>query len=593
MNRPRIVRLTPWLLAASLLASCAGPAQPTPPAPTPTTPPPVVATKPAAVPSEVDTLLARMTLEQKVGQVMVVGFDGPAYDPGVRAMIEKHQVGGVIFFARNIESTAQVAQVTNDMQASARAGGGIGLLVAIDQEGGRVARMTTSKGFTEFPGAMAMGASARDVAGAAANARRVAAAMAAEMKAIGINTDFAPDLDVNNNPANPVIGVRSFSSDPARVAALGVAFVEGLQAGGVLAFGKHFPGHGDTGTDSHLNMPVVNHARPRLEQVEFVPFKAAIAANVAGIMSAHVSFPTIEPTGLPATLSTKVLTGLLRDDLHFDGLVATDSLEMGALGQSGHPVPQAAAEALKAGADLLLFNRDHRVHQAAFDRIVADVRSGVIPQARLDEAVRRALRAKERFGLLHPKRVDPVAAALVCGSPAHRSLAAEIAAGSVTLLRDDAGLLPLRAGKHPVVIGGPAAAGLAAALQGVDVRVSEAAPAAEVSAAVKAVKAHPDTTVVLALAGAVTSRNQTALAKAVLDTGAPVIVVALREPYDVLGVANGTHRPALLATYGVNPATIQALADVLRGNRKPAGHLPVDLPGLLPLGAGLTDFTRN
>lgn len=534
-----------------------------------------------------------MTLEQKVGQVMVIGFDGSAYDPGVRAMIEKNQVGGVIFFARNVESPAQVARLTNEMQASARAGGGIGLFVAVDQEGGRVARLTTSKGFTEFPGAMAIGASARDVSGAAANGRRVAAAMAAEMRAIGINTDFAPDLDVNNNPANPVIGVRSFSSDPSRVAALGVAFAEGLQATGVLAFGKHFPGHGDTGTDSHLNLPVVGHARPRLDAVEFVPFKAAIAANVAGIMSAHVSFPTIEPAGLPSTLSTKVLTGLLRNELHFDGLVVTDSLEMGALAQSGHPVPPAAAEALKAGADLLLFNRDHRIHQAAFDRILADVRAGVISLTRLDEAVRRSLRAKERFHLLHPAPVDPAVAGTVCGSSAHQAVAAEIAAGSVTLLRDEAGLLPLRADQKPLVIAVPSAAGLASALQGVEVRVSEAAPAAEVSAAVKAIQAHPGATVVLTLAGAVTNRNQTALAKAVIGTGAPVIVVALHEPYDLLGLATGAGGPALLATYGVNAPTLQALAAVLRGTRKPAGHLPVDLPGLLPLGAGLENFTRK
>ena len=534
-----------------------------------------------------------MTLEQKVGQVMVIGFDGSAYDPGVRAMIEKNQVGGVIFFARNVESPAQVARLTNEMQASARAGGGIGLFVAVDQEGGRVARLTTSKGFTEFPGAMAIGASARDVSGAAANGRRVAAAMAAEMRAIGINTDFAPDLDVNNNPANPVIGVRSFSSDPSRVAALGVAFAEGLQATGVLAFGKHFPGHGDTGTDSHLNLPVVGHARPRLDAVEFVPFKAAIAANVAGIMSAHVSFPTIEPAGLPSTLSTKVLTGLLRNELHFDGLVVTDSLEMGALAQSGHPVPQAAAEALKAGADLLLFNRDHRIHQAAFDRILADVRAGVISLTRLEEVVRRSLRAKERFHLLHPAPVDPAVAGTVCGSSAHQAVAAEIAAGSVTLLQDEAGLLPLRADQKPLVIAVPSAAGLASALQGVEVRVSEAAPAAEVSAAVKAIQAHPGATVVLTLAGAVTNRNQTALAKAVIGTGAPVIVVALHEPYDLLGLATGAGGPALLATYGVNAPTLQALAAVLRGTRKPAGHLPVDLPGLLPLGAGLENFTRK
>ena len=379
--------------------------------------------------AQVDTLLARMTLEQKIGQVMVIAFDALSYDAGLREMIEKYQVGGVIFFARNVDSPAQVARLTNDLQASALAASGVGLFIAIDQEGGRVARLTVNKGFTEFPGAMAISASARDAQRAAVNARRVGAVMAAEMRAVGINTDFAPDLDVNNNPANPVIGIRSFGSDPQRVATLGVAFADGLQGGGVLAFGKHFPGHGDTGTDSHVELPIVGHTRARLDAVEFVPFKTAIAANIAGIMSAHVSFPTIDATpGLPGTLSAKVLTDLLRTDLHFGGLVATDSLEMGALGRSGFPAPRAAARALASGADLLLFNSGYQLHRSAIEQILADVHSGAIPLARLDQAVRRALLAKARFGLLRPASVGPAKAEQICGSAEHRALAAELAA---------------------------------------------------------------------------------------------------------------------------------------------------------------------
>ena len=551
----------------------------------------------------VDALLARMTLEQKVGQIMVIGFDGPAYDAGLREMIETYQVGGVIFFARNVDSPAQVARLTNELQASARATSGVGLFVAIDQEGGRVARLTTGKGFTEFPGAMALSASARELPPAAANARRVAAAMAAEMKAVGLNTDFAPDLDVNNNPANSVIGIRSFGSDPQRVAGLGVAFAGGLQANGVLAFGKHFPGHGDTGTDSHLDLPVVGHARARLDAVEFVPFKAAVAAHIAGIMSAHGSFPTIDVTpGLPATLSAKVLTGLLRDELHFDGLVVTDSLEMGALGKSGYPAPRAAALALKAGADLLLFNSGHQLHRAAIEQIVDDVSRGAIPLARLDQAVRRGLLAKARFGLLQPVPVDAAAAGTIAGSPAHRALALEIAAATITLLRDDAGRLPLAPGSVPVVIAVPAAAGLAEALHGIEVRVRDQPSAGEISAALKAVQTHGGAPVIVTLAGAGASPGQRALAKTIVETGAPVILIALREPYDLLSSANAgnggtgapaTNGPALLVTYGMNPATLQALVAVLRGERQPAGHLPVDLPGLYPLGAGLENFTRK
>lgn len=272
-------------------------------------------TKPSAtdLPSA-DDLLAAMNLEQKIGQVMIIGFDGTTVDADLRQMIAEYHVGGVILFARNVQSPAQVAELTNELQSIARESGHPGLFVAVDQEAGRVARLTDATGFTEFPSAMALTAT-----GNPQNARRVAAAMAAEMRAVGINVDFAPDLDVNNNPSNPVIGIRSFSSDPAKVAEYGIAFANGLQENGVLAFGKHFPGHGDTGVDSHIDLPLVPHDRTRLDQIELVPFKAAIEADLAGIMSAHVTFPAIDATpGLAATLSRPVLTGLLRNKLGYE-----------------------------------------------------------------------------------------------------------------------------------------------------------------------------------------------------------------------------------------------------------------------------------
>jgi beta-N-acetylhexosaminidase len=444
---------------------------------------------------------------------------------------------------------------------------------------------------------MALSATARDARSAAENVRLAGQAMAAEMRAVGINTNFAPDLDVNNNPANPVIGIRSFSSDPGRVALLGRAAIEGLQGGGVLAFGKHFPGHGDTGTDSHLDLPVVNHARPRLDAVEFVPFKAAIAANVAGIMSAHVSFPTIDDTpGLPGTLSMKVLTGLLRDELHFNGLVATDSLEMGALGRSGFPGPKAAARALYAGADLLLFNSGYQLHQSAIAQIVADVHAGVIPMTRVDQAVRRALLAKERFGLLQPVPADPAKAAEICASPAHRALTAKLSAESITVLRDTAARLPLSKNAGAIVVAVPAALKFAEQINGIEVRVGDIPTEKESAAALEAVRAHHGVPVIITLAGAKAGGKQAELAQKIIATGAPVILVALREPYDLMalaGAGGARNAPALVATYGANPATWTALAAVLRGDAKPAGHLPVELPGLFPLGAGLDDFVKR
>ncbi|MBI3941696.1 MAG: beta-N-acetylhexosaminidase [Chloroflexi bacterium] len=347
----------------------------------------------------VDAVLGGMTLAQKAGQVMAFGFDGTTLTDELRRMIDLMRPGGVVLFARNVVSPAQLAQLIAGLQQTAQANGSPRLIISIDQEGGRVARLRQGAGFTEFPSAQAVGASADP----AATARQVAQGMATEMRAAGINMDLAPVLDVNNNPANPIIGNRSYGNDPALVAACGVAFIEALQAAGIMAVGKHFPGHGDTAVDSHLALPVIPHDRARLERVEFVPFRAAIAAGVAGIMSAHISFPAIDPTpDIPATLSPKVMTGLLRDELQFNGLRLTDSLEMGALQATGFPVPIAAATALAAGADLLLFNCGHALNYQAHIALQEGVRFGEIPKARLDEAVRRVLRAKEQFGIWHP-----------------------------------------------------------------------------------------------------------------------------------------------------------------------------------------------
>lgn len=595
----RILQSCCIFIALLLLAAC-----------TTTTPPtaqPMTASSRAAIDALIaansgreealaEALLASLSLEQKAGQIMVIGMDGPEYDARCRDTIERLKIGGVILFARNITSPVQTAQLTQALQNSALENHGIGLFIAIDQEGGRVARLSQSKGFTEFPGAMALAATSGDVREAAVHVRRTAEAMAREMRAVGINVDFAPDLDVNNNPSNPVIGIRSFGSDPKRVAVLGTAFIEGLQSQGVLAFGKHFPGHGDTGTDSHVSLPVVSHDRARLEAVEFVPFKAAIAAQVAGIMSAHISFPTIEPTqGLPATLSQRVLTRLLREELGFKGLIITDSLEMGALAKHGYPAERAAALALAAGSDLLLFNAGHALHQAAHREIVAAVRSGAIPSSRLDQAVKRVLLAKIRHGVLRPQTANGATASATVGTPAHAALSGQLTARAITLVADPSHLLPLR-GKT-VVIGGPAATELAKFLgtTATAIAVADRPSPSDIDAALRAVRDNPDATVVLTLIGANGNRAQAALATAVLGASRSVVLVALRDPYDLLlagqaGTAKGS--PALIATYGIQPSPIRALADLLLGKERPKGRLPVDLPGREAAGTGLDSFAR-
>lgn len=534
--------------------------------------------QPASTPEQ---RLARMTLDEKVGQIMIVGFAGPRLTPELSDLVRELHVGGVIVFLinGNIETPEQVSTLTRDLQDVARDDGAPGLFMAIDQEGGRVSRLRETTGFTEIPGAMALGAS-----GDPENARRAAQLLAREMLAVGLNVDFAPVLDVNNNPANPVIGSRSFGSDPESVAEFGVSFLEGLQGEGVLAFGKHFPGHGDTDVDSHVALPTVPHDRARLESVEFVPFRAAIAAKVAGIMSAHVTFPAIDPSGMPATLSRPVLTDLLRNDLGFDGLIVTDSLEMGALKTSlGLSPAEAAAAALAAGADLLLFNQGFADHRAAHALIVQKITAGEIPMSRLDDAVLRVLRAKETFGLLAPQSPDPATAANAVFTADHRALADALAAKSITLLRDDAGLVPVRPDAHPFVFEIPAMAGLGALLGETAMSIGEQPTHAEIRlAAGLASQGRP---VLVGIADVKRNPTQIDLVNALVQTGAPVIVVALREPYDLLAMPAG---PTLLATYGSPPPGLRALKAALHGETPITGRLPVEMPGMFLIGTGLT-----
>ena len=329
-------------------------------------------------------------LEAELGQLMSVGFDGTIMTQELRALITDLRLGGLVLFARNVESPIQLRKLIAHSQQVAHDAGLPPLFISIDQEGGRVTRLSAEHGFTAFP-------SAREVAASGVvEVQRVARIMASEMREAGINIDLAPVLDINNNPANPVIGSRSFSDDPATVAVCGVAFIETMQRAGVMCVGKHFPGHGDVNIDSHINLPVVPHARERLNAIEFVPFNAAMTAGVGGIMLAHIAFPTIEPSGLPATLSPKVVR-LVRDELGYTGLLFTDSLEMGALAANDFPVHIAAARAVQAGADVLLFNSDEKRHRQAHAELVAWARRGDISHERIETALHSIAEAKSRF----------------------------------------------------------------------------------------------------------------------------------------------------------------------------------------------------
>jgi beta-N-acetylhexosaminidase len=527
--------------------------------------------------AQVDLLLARMPAAHKAGQALMIGFEGPSPTAELRDMIERYHVGGVILFARNVASPSQVAQLTSDLQALARESGHPPLLIAIDQEGGRVARLTEQTGFVEFPSAMAVGAT-----GDVQNATLIARALAAELRAVGINVDFAPVLDVNNNPANPVIGTRSFGSDPRRVAAFGVAFIEALQAERVLAFGKHFPGHGDIAIDPHFALPTIPHDLGHLEAVEFVPFRSAIAAQVAGIMSAHAIFPAIDPTpGRPATLSPAVLTGLLRDTFGYNGLLATDSLEMGALAEAGYSPPQAALAAFKAGANLLLFNTGHDDHRQAFELILHWSQSDPAASRLLDDAARRIVLAKASLGLFESIAPAPLS---LDGTAERRALARGIAAQSITLLRDQAGVLPLSSNPAPYVLM-PGISGVGQLPGATVVPIQDRPTEHDLRSAIEL--AEQKRPIVVGITNLAANPEQARLANALLQSGAPVVLVALRDPYDLLAFPNA---PTMVATYGAPAPTLAALADLLSGKVRPQGRLPVELPGLFALGDGIQGF---
>jgi beta-N-acetylhexosaminidase len=347
----------------------------------------------------------------------MVGFDGLTASADIKAMLRDFGVGHVILFARNVAGPEQLAELVRELQSFARdADQERPLLVAVDQEGGRVARLRDP--WTAWPPLRAVGRS-----GSEETARRMGAALADELSACGIALDFAPVVDVDTNPRNPVIGDRSFGEDPDLVGRLAAAMIAGLQGGGVAACAKHFPGHGDTDVDSHLDLPVVEHPRARLSEVELRPFRKAIEAGVASVMTAHVLVRELDEA-LPATLSPRVVDELLRGELGYEGVVVADDLEMAAIAKRWRPA-RAAVMAAKAGCDILPLSKSHDAQVEAVEGLVHAAESGELRFSELEAAEGRVRRLKERFleGYRDP---DPKTARLAAGRGEHRALAARI-----------------------------------------------------------------------------------------------------------------------------------------------------------------------
>jgi beta-N-acetylhexosaminidase len=561
-----------------------------------------------------------MTLEEKVGQLFVVevygqeattvtataaannqrlyGVDTPAQ------VIDKYKPGGIIYFTAargpdNVRNPRQIAALSNGLQAAATGQRQpIPLLISTDQEGGAlVARLTAPA--TQMPGNMPLGAGR-----SAADAHRSAEVIGTELAAVGINQDYAPVSDVNVNPANPVIGIRSIGEDPALVSELVAAQVDGYHDGGVAAVAKHFPGHGDTATDSHFGLPEVTHSRERLESTDLPPFRAAIAEGVDTIMIAHVVLRSVDPSGAPATMSHPILTGLLREELGYDGLIVTDALDMGGA-TTTYPPNVAPVEAFKAGADQLVLAPQMDV---AYNAVLTAVKSGEISENRLDESVYRILRLKMKRGLFDNPYVDVDQADKIVGAPDHLADAQTITDHTTTLVKNDTGLLPLSHDPRSVLVTGWGVAttstlGAAIGQRGQSVTVLETGltPSAARIATVVAAAATRDLVVVSTNNAASVDVNtrlptasaaaQQALVKALLATGKPVVVSAMRNPYDISYL---TEAPTYLATYGYTAASMESLTRVLFGEINPAGKLPVTIPradnsgALYPFGYGLS-----
>ncbi|MFI0353816.1 glycoside hydrolase family 3 protein [Actinomadura sp. 9N407] len=492
--------------------------------------------------------VADMTLEEKVGQLFVPTFSSAA---DARSMIKRYHVGGLIYFPGNMAGGPEgTARLSNSLQKAAK----LPLLLAVDEEQGLVTRTPF---LTKFPGNMALGATRRTD-----DARAAAQVTGTELRAVGINQNYAPVADVNINPANPVIGLRSFGSDPALVSQLLGAAIGGYQAAGVAATAKHFPGHGDTDTDSHTGLPVIKHTRAQWERLDAPPFKAAITAGVDAIMSAHIVVPGLDKSGDPSTLSKTVLTGLLRQHLGYQGVIVTDSLQMAGArekyGDAATPV-----RAINAGADQLLMPPSlPTAHKA----VVRAVRDGKIPPKRLDESVGRILRLKELRGLFAGTMADPARADAVVGAESHKSTASRVAEHAVTLVRNDDRVLPL--GKDKTVhVTGPRSESLAKALRRAGIPIAGSPASADVTV--------------------LTTENAGASATAARIRalgGKPVVVAALGRPYDL---DKSGRAKAALATYSGGAVSIAALARVLAGSVDPIGRLPVKAGGQPP-GHGLS-----
>lgn len=547
----------------------------------------------------VRTTLAGMSLREKVGQLVMPRISGDymAEDSRrferARRWVTDQKIGGVII---SIGPPYEIAAKLNVLQRIAD----VPLLVSADMEhgpgqilrGGTVLPYGIDTGAaTRFPPLMGIGATGQEHF-----ARELGRITALEARAAGVHIAFAPVVDVNNNPNNPIINVRSYGADPQLVARFGVAHVRGLQENGMIATVKHFPGHGDTGRDSHIEPLMITVDRARAEQVELVPFRAAIDAGVGAFMSAHIAFPALTGDSIPATLNPRLLRGLLREEFGFDGLIFTDALDMGAIVQE-FSADDAPVLALNAGADMLLQVMPDDVERV-IDSVVRAVESGRIPMAQLDASVRRVLEAKARLGLHRERLVDLDRLGKVLGVDEHVDIAQAAADRSITLVRDDRNLVPLRGRVLSIVYSddyNPMAGRtfqrelFAGNNQIRTVQLDRRSSPADLAA----LQARADSFDIVVFApfisvaaykGGLVLPPHVADAVNAISTRRPVIVASFGNPY-LLSQLPGVQ--GYMLAWGGWDGPQLAAARALLGRIEITGRLPIPLPPQYPIGHGL------
>lgn len=534
----------------------------------------------------IDHAIRKMTVEEKVGQMLMPDFrtwngkNVTAMLPEIEKMVQDYHLGGVILFRENVVDTEQTTKLVHNYQKASEK---FELLMTIDQEGGIVTRLQSG---TDMPGNMALGATRSEEL-----TEKVGNAIGEELRSLGINMNLAPVLDVNNNPDNPVIGVRSFGENPDLVANLGKAYIKGLQKSGTAATAKHFPGHGDTAVDSHLGLPEVPHDLDRLKKVELFPFQQAMNHGIDAVMTGHVTFPKIDSSkaiskkdgteiSIPATLSEKVLTGLMREEMDYKGVIITDAMNMQAISDHFGSV-DAAIRTVKAGTDIVLMPVGLKnVAEGLYEA----VESGEISESRIEQSVERILTLKLSRGIIKSEKEKSIHekiqnALKVVGSKEHKQTEKEAAEKSITLVKNN-GVLPLKvnSGDKIAVIGNTYLNDLVTEVkkhhEAVTVINATKPLTTEQLSSIKDAKAIILGTVTSTVAGRSPNSDQMKLANQLIEGNIPVVGIGVRNPYDIMGYP---HIDAYLAQYGFRNASFAASVNTMFGQNIPSGQLPVTI----------------